>query len=61
MIVPVVHKSAGSSQDCRRGCAEWSNSLGLEYALVDVRENGNKLYSVIGASPKQAKLLKMVL
>src|SRR5271167_233412 len=26
MIAP-IHKSTGSSQDCRRGCAEWSNSL----------------------------------
>ena len=27
MIAPIIHKSTGSSQDCRRGCAEWSNSL----------------------------------
>jgi hypothetical protein len=25
MIAPIIQKSTGLSQDCRRGCAEWSN------------------------------------
>src|ERR1700731_3084144 len=27
MIAPIISKSTGSTQDCRRGCAEWSNSF----------------------------------
>src|SRR2546425_7666967 len=27
MSAPIIHRSTGSSHDCRRGCAEWSNSL----------------------------------
>src|SRR5437879_12015201 len=27
MIAPIIHKFTGSNLDCRRGCAEWSNSL----------------------------------
>jgi hypothetical protein len=26
-MAPIIHKSTASSQHCRRGCADWSNSL----------------------------------
>jgi hypothetical protein len=51
-MAPIIHKSTGSSQDCRRGCAEWSNSLRFEPAPFDVREKRQQVYSVIGASPE---------